>query len=608
MRGRRGNLRTVSLEPGSLIDERYRVISPLGEGGMGAVYIVEHIAMRKRMALKVLHREMGENAEVLARFEREAIAAAHVDHPNVAAASDFGRTADGQFFMVLEYIDGKSLRAAEDEGGAMSEARAVALTKQITSALVRAHDQGVVHRDLKPENVMLVVRDGAEQVKVLDFGIAKLHGELAASNVQPGGHPLTKLGVVFGTPEYISPEQALGQAVDARADLYAVGVMLFEMLAGKRPFEADEQVRLLLMHANDAPPPLGPLAPQASAELCAIVMRLLEKEPGARFPDAKALLTALEGLVVGETPSPVSVGISGPVSAVGPTVARTSAPTLTRTTLHHLDAWMAKLPPSVRAIPRPALLAGGLALLVVPTLLLLLLVIAPLRHGASAAGSSGSAAPRPVATARGISDGDVAKAATGGSPELERLAAKAPSDSRIQHALVVAYVHEDKNVDAMRALGKWAEADPAAGKSPDAENAVLAAATGVPADLDAAIAVMEGPLGAAGVDLMLDLQAKPGVANATKTRLSQSLAKPEVRSHASPAASLALDIKGAKTCDARYALLERAKSEGDARVLAVLKPMVQKSGCGFLGVRDCWSCMRKDTALDDAISAIEQRK
>jgi hypothetical protein len=270
---------------------------------------------------------------------------------------------------------------------------------------------------------------------------------------------------------------------------------------------------------------------------------------------------------------------------------------------------MAKLPPAVRAIPRPALIAGGLALFVVPTLMLLLLVVAPLRHDTSATtGPSGSTAPRPVATARGISDGDVTKAAAAGSSELERLAAKAPSDSRIQHALVVAYVHEDKNVDAMRALGKWAEADPAAGKSPDAENAVLAAATGTPSDLDAAIAVMEGPLGADGVDLMLDLQAKPGMANATKTRLNQSLAKPEVRSQASPAASLALDIKAAKTCDARYALLERAKSEGDARVLAVLKPMEQKSGCGFLGRRDCWSCMRKDEALGDAISAIEKRK
>ena len=575
---------------------------------MGAVYVVEHIAMRKRMALKVLHREMGDNAEVLARFEREAIAAAHVDHPNVAAASDFGRTADGQFFMVLEYIDGKSLRVALDEGRAMTEARAVGLTRQIASALVRAHEQGVVHRDLKPENVMLVARDGGEQVKVLDFGIAKLHGELAASNVQPGGQPLTRLGVVFGTPEYMSPEQALGQAVDARADLYAVGVMLFEMLAGKRPFEADEQVRLLLMHANEAPPLLGPLAPQASAELCAIVHRLLEKDPNARFPDAKTLLAALEGLTTGETPAPVSLGVGGPVSAVGPTLARASAPASVRTGAVLIDSWIGKLPPALRAVPRPALLAVIFAIVVGPILFLAVPLVARLGHSGASAAASGSSAPRAAPTAWGISDGDVAKAAAGGSADLERLAGKAPSDPRIQHALVVAYTHEDKHVDAMRALGKWAEGDPAAQTSPDVENAVLAAATGTPADLDAALAVMEGPLGAAGVDLMLDLQAKPGVANATKTRLNQSLAKPDVRALASPAAALALDIKAAKTCDARYALLDRAKTQGDARVLAVLKSMEQKSGCGFLGTRDCWSCMRKDSALEDAMDAIEKRK
>jgi len=139
----------------------------------------------------------------------------------VAAASDFGRTADGQFFMVLEYIDGKSLRAAEDEGGPMTEARAVALTKQITSALVRAHDQGVVHRDLKPENVMLVLRDGAEQVK---SSTSASRSCTRARRVQRAtGRPSPdEAGVVFGTPEYMSPSKALGQAVDARADLYAV--------------------------------------------------------------------------------------------------------------------------------------------------------------------------------------------------------------------------------------------------------------------------------------------------------------------------------------------------------------------------------------------------
>ena len=325
-------------------------------------------------------------------------------------------------------------------------------------------------------------------------------------------------------------------------------------------------------------------------------------------PLAPVLLAALEGLTTGETPAPVSLGVGGPVSAVGPTLARASAPAGMRTGAVLIDSWIGKLPPALRAVPRPALLAGVFAIVVGPILFLAVLLVARLGHSGAAAATSGSSAPRAAPTAWGISDGDVAKAAAGGSAELERLASKAPSDPRIQHALVVAYTHEDKHVDAMRALGKWAEGDPKAGSSADVENAVLAAVTGAPADLDAALAVLEGPLGAAGVDLMLDLQAKPGVASATKTRLNQSLAKAEVRSHASPSASLALDLKSAKTCDARYALLDRAKSEGDARVLAVLKPMEQTSGCGFLGRRDCWSCMRKDTALDDAIGAIEKRK
>ncbi len=583
---------------------------------MGAVYVVEHIAMRKRMALKVLHREMSGNAEVLARFEREAIAAAHIDHPNVVAASDSGRTDDGTFFMVLEYIEGRSLRSALDQG-AFTEARAISLMKQMTSAVARAHELGVVHRDLKPENVMLVARDGGEQVKVLDFGIAKLQGELGVSSAKPGV-PLTQLGVVFGTPEYISPEQALGRPVDARADLYALGVILFEMLSGRRPFEADEPVRLLLMHANDPPPPLSMLAPGASPEVGAIVARLLQKDPDARFPDAKALAAALDALVPSETPSATSVsapmsnprllsGQQAAVSGVAPTVAGTMPPATAPGLGVQVATLHAKLPPQLRAI-RPAALAGIAAAVLVVPLLVIGIVVATHAGRSPASSASGTApTPKPPPTERSIDDDDVATASASGSAALERLATKAPKDPRILHALVVAYTHEDKHDAAMGAVRRWATADPTAGKSPDVENAILAAATGTPADLDAAIDVMEGPLGSDGVDLMLDLLAKPGVANATKTRLNKSLAKPEVRAHASPAAALAIDLKATKTCDARYAMLDRVKEIGDAHSLVTLKAMRSTNGCGFLGMNDCWSCMRKDSALDDTIATVEAR-
>ncbi len=583
---------------------------------MGAVYVVEHIAMRKRMALKVLHREMSGNAEVLARFEREAIAAAHIDHPNVVAASDSGRTDDGTFFMVLEYIEGRSLRSALDQG-AFTEARAISLMKQMTSAVARAHELGVVHRDLKPENVMLVARDGGEQVKVLDFGIAKLQGELGVSSAKPGV-PLTQLGVVFGTPEYISPEQALGRPVDARADLYALGVILFEMLSGRRPFEADEPVRLLLMHANDPPPPLSTLAPGASPEVGAIVARLLQKDPDARFPDAKALAAALDALVPSETPSATSVsapmsnprllsGQQAAVSGVAPTVAGTMPPATAPSLGVQVATLHSKLPPQLRALRPPVLAAIAAAVLVVP-LLVIGIVVATHAGRSPASSASGTApTPKPPPTERSIDDDDVATASASGSAALERLATKAPKDPRILHALVVAYTHEDKHDAAMGAVRRWATADPTAGKSPDVENAILAAATGTPADLDAAIDVMEGPLGSDGVDLMLDLLAKPGVANATKTRLNKSLAKPEVRAHASPAAALAIDLKATKTCDARYAMLDRVKEIGDAHSLVTLKAMRSTNGCGFLGMNDCWSCMRKDSALDDTIATVEAR-
>src|SRR5580698_8149923 len=240
--------RVETLEPGTIIAERYRVESLLGEGGMGKVYSAEHVHMRKQVAIKVLHPEMSTTPEVVARFEREAVAAGKIAHPNVAAATDFGRLEDRSFFLVLEYVAGVDLRAVLRRG-AVSPERAVHILRQITSAVGQAHAAGIVHRVLKPENIMLVEREGdPDFVKVLDFGIAKVPvGELtneepAASAASGAPKILTQLGMVYGTPEYMAPEQALGQPVDARADLYAVGVMMFEMITGGRPFDHESKV------------------------------------------------------------------------------------------------------------------------------------------------------------------------------------------------------------------------------------------------------------------------------------------------------------------------------------------------------------------------------
>jgi len=283
---------------GKVLSERYRIESVLGEGGMGAVYLAEHVLMRKRLAVKVLHPEMTRMPEMVARFEREAMAAAHIEHPNVAAATDFGKLEDGSFFLVLEYVEGTSLRDLIAQGPLATE-RALHIAYQMTSGLARAHALGIVHRDLKPENVMLVEREGDPNfVKVLDFGIAKVPvGELAPEKPGADGAPvLTQLGMVYGTPEYMAPEQALGQAVDARADIYAVGVILFEMLSGVRPFEAESKVALLGMKVTSDPPALAAKNPNARVpdSVETLLKRMLDKEAANRFQDAREILEAIE--------------------------------------------------------------------------------------------------------------------------------------------------------------------------------------------------------------------------------------------------------------------------------------------------------------------------
>ena len=281
---------------GTTLSGRYRIERVIGEGGMGAVYQAEHTHMRKRVAVKVLHPEMSRMREVVTRFEREAMAAAHIDHPNVATATDFGKLDDGSFFLVLEFVEGKSLRDALGKSR-LSLGRALHVTRQIASGLARAHALGIVHRDLKPENVMLVEREGdPDFVKILDFGIAKVPvGEFGTGSAQPGQPVLTQLGMVYGTPEYMAPEQALGQTVDATADLYALGVMAYEMLTGVRPFEHESKVALLGMHVTAPVPAMADKAPDAGIppEVEALVRKLLAKESTKRFTDAKDLIDAI---------------------------------------------------------------------------------------------------------------------------------------------------------------------------------------------------------------------------------------------------------------------------------------------------------------------------
>jgi tRNA A-37 threonylcarbamoyl transferase component Bud32/tetratricopeptide (TPR) repeat protein len=280
---------------GRKLGGRYQLTAPLGRGGMGTVYRAEHLLMKKEVAIKLLHPELSRLDEVAKRFEREAQSASRLDHPNIIQVTDFGRTDEGALFLVMELLLGESLSTVI-ERGPVAPPRATAIAVQVLRALEHAHGEGVVHRDLKPDNIYLVRREGDDpleqaaggRIKLLDFGIAKV-------DVGSTGESLTQAGVVFGTPEYISPEQAVGEPADARADLYALGVILFEMVAGKRPFHAESKVQLLSMHLTRPPPLLRDLAPDAPPALERAVSRALEKRRDQRWPSAATFREALMG-------------------------------------------------------------------------------------------------------------------------------------------------------------------------------------------------------------------------------------------------------------------------------------------------------------------------
>jgi serine/threonine protein kinase len=622
---------------GAVLGGRYLIERLLGEGGMGAVYQAEHTHMRKRLAVKVLHPEMSRLPEVVARFEREAMAAAHIDHPNVAAATDFGKLEDGSFFLVLEYVEGKGLREAIDEGR-LELGRALHVTRQIASALARAHGLGIVHRDLKPENVMLVTRgDDANVVKVLDFGIAKVPvGELVGDGRTPG-QALTQLGMVYGTPEYMAPEQALGEAVDARADLYALGVILFEMLTGARPFEHDSKVALLGMHVTAPIPRMSDRAPDAGVpeEIDALVTKLLAKEATARFADAKELIEALdvavaqlaERGVIAEPPAPLS-SAQAPRAALGSGPALRSALALGPTSLANPAARrvsaIEKLESYVRPLletapawvtPRRAVLAAsGLGAL------LLVVISVAVRGGLSPAPSGGTLAgsvyippPSPpdpkvddvVAAAQSkLERGDYATAID----ELVAVEKKHGERSDVHMLLERAYtgVHDGRN--SMREAGLWLATDTNAPADPKLQEEIRNAAL-VRESQDDAFALLESKMGTRGVDILYDIAY--GVSGRqypqAASRGRRSLDLQEVRGRASPALAIALDLRDAKACDAKRALLDRVRDQGDARVLGIVQPLEATRGCGFLGALDCYPCLHKDRQLHEAIAAVQER-
>ncbi len=266
---------------GSIVADRYHVLRKLGEGGMGQVYLAEHVKMGRKSAVKVMNPGMVHDADAISRFNREAANASRISHPNVAAVYDFGETGEGLIYLAMEFVEGPPLTQLIAQQGSLPPLRAAEIARQVADALAVAHDMGIVHRDLKPDNIMVARnRDGTDLVKVVDFGIAK-----AANN---DAQKVTRTGLVVGTPEYMSPEQLAGDKLDGRSDIYSLGLVTFTMLTGTLPFPSESAQETMIMRLTDQPKRLSEMKPETSwtPEVQAVMDRALARDASQRYQSA----------------------------------------------------------------------------------------------------------------------------------------------------------------------------------------------------------------------------------------------------------------------------------------------------------------------------------
>lgn len=356
---------------GTIVAERYHIMKKLGEGGMGQVYLAEHVKMGRKSALKVMHPGMVKDVDAISRFNREAANASRISHPNVAAVYDFGETPDGVIFLAMEFVDGPPLTKIIEQAGALPAKRAAGIVYQTAEALAVAHDLGIVHRDLKPDNIMVAkTRDGGDLVKVVDFGIAK------AANSE--AQKVTKTGLVVGTPEYMSPEQLAGDKLDGRSDIYSLALVAFNMLTGKLPFPSDSAQESMIMRLTDRPKGLAEMRPEVAwpIEVQAVMDKALERDASGRYQNATEFGRDLQRAIE-RMPETVAAELGTQMIQVPPTrVAAPAGDVLPRTSVGIQVPAAATVavpapvsPPSVTQAAAPAksgnkvaLVGGGVAL------------------------------------------------------------------------------------------------------------------------------------------------------------------------------------------------------------------------------------------------------
>jgi eukaryotic-like serine/threonine-protein kinase len=524
---------------GRVLDDRYRITESLGEGGMGAVFVAEHLKLRKSVAVKVIRAELAGNGEVAARFAREAMATAQFEHPHVASAIDYGTLAEGGAYFVMQLVRGESLRELLDRRGALPWPQACELLGQVADALAAARTAGIVHRDLKPENIVLQLRDdGSYLAKVLDFGIA--HVVQPAQSAEGSKHrTLTRVGTIMGTPGYMSPEQAVGDRVDHRTDLYALGVVLWECLTGQPLWDGPDVTSIITKQLRDRVPRprevLGdPLFPRALDEL---ILRLCARSADDRPEHAGLVRDELRLLAQRQV---------GPATAIA----------------EHAGSQLVAARKQLAALSQRTRLLLGAAGIVGVVAVVVGLTRVPSEAPVSAETSVRSSAQPAIAKPKPLETKPV-DPAPNEQKDPQPTAAPSLADRALQFAERI--VKDAPLPERETSIPKALEAD--------------------------AKTVLQGP----------------------RVAVRRRAANNILRYKGDGADSLPPYLLGvaklerARTCSDRQQAISEIEDAKDQRALPALTRIVDaaRTGCGFLGLSDCYACVRADAR--DALANMKKR-
>lgn len=558
---------------GTTLSERYQLVKRVGEGAMGSVYQAKHTFMHKDVAVKMLHPQLLDNPEVVERFQREAQAAAHIDHPNVCTATDFGKFGENSFFLVMEWLDGKALDEILAERD-LDIPSALHIAKQIALALEKAHELGIVHRDLKPANIMIVARENDPLfVKVTDFGVARVRLGVDATK-------LTQAGMTYGTPSYMAPEQAAGEEIDHRADIYALGIVLFEMVTGRVPFTGGSVAQILAAHVTEPPPLPSKVSHQAiPPELEQLILSCLSKTPENRPASARSLA---EALIKIDTPRETSI-TPGPPSNQQETVALSST---------------SKAPELQKALRDPRIL-GVVGALAVAAVFVFVSIGSLTGKVLSDQVDSIRQSTLAEERAKFVQEPDVAAALQAqASGDISR-AIEGLNGARLNHEenphfhflLGSALVQDGRYKDAVESFSRAVELEPLYSEDSAVRLVMIEAFNaGEDAAKASAAYLQKNWSDEAKTELMKLVDSERKILERTQKTMKGS----GIWEKLSRAEQLQFELRSTRKCKELETLVAEARKESREEMLPSFRYLdgLPKRGCGFLGRNDCYSCIR----------------